>query len=292
MLSLNQTHSGEPQQATSENISDFAEHVGLNPHTRCLFRDGSSARALFAVARAWRACSRALCAFLPCSAIFFRAAHFCFCLVVFCALVVLSLLVSSRLQPRAPSAHLALRTPRASSGAFRVFFSFALRFYQRAQKKSPCLMGVCSARRHSPSPVCPLALRPLRPMSHVLSAPFQCGLRFCAPFVLPACCVCKECVCWPCTISHDVFLFFSFLSSILSHALRHRISILACQRVCVRARSFAAQVRRRSDQERAILSRPEHAARQPSRTPRAPTQVKGFFHQTQVQVRRLRSSAA
>jgi len=82
--------------------------------------------------------------------------------------------------------------------------------------------------------------------------------------VLPACCVCKECVCWPCTISHDVSLFY-FLSSIPSRALRHMISILAGQRGCVRARSSAAQVRRRSDQERAILSRQDHPANRRAR---------------------------
>ena len=123
---------------------------------------------------------------------FFRGVHLFFALCFFCTLVVLvlcALLVSSRLQTRAPSAHLAQGAPRASSGAFRAFVSFGLRLLLSCTKISPCLMGVCSARRHSLSPVCAPALRPLCPVPNVLSALSQCGLRFCALFDFPACCV-------------------------------------------------------------------------------------------------------
>ena len=155
----------------------------------------------------------------------------CFCRVVFVPSRPRALLVSFRLKPRSPSAHLALRTPRAFSGAFRVFFSFALRFYQLAQKKSPCLMGLCSARRHSPSPVCPLALSPLRPVSHLLSAPFQCGLC-----CLRVVCAKNACVDRAPFLSRRLpFLFFFLLFCRALSDTGYRFS-LASASACVRAR--------------------------------------------------------
>jgi len=106
---------------------------------------------------------------------FFLVVRTCFCRVVFVASRPRALLVSSRSNRERrlrilPWAHLALSLVRFA----RFFFCFSL--VPACTKNSPCLMGLCYARRHSPSPVCPLALRPLRPVSHVFSAPFQCGL--------------------------------------------------------------------------------------------------------------------
>ena len=224
--------------------------------------------------------------FFCCAFRFFFVLRICFCRVVF--VPSLSSCFARLFPPPTASAACVSCPTRASRFLWcvsRVFiFCFAL-LPACTEKNSPCLMGLCSARRHSPSPVRPLALSPLRPVSHLLSAPFQCGL----------CCLRVVCAKNAC-VDRAPFLsrrlpFLFFLSSILSRALRHRISILAGQCVCVRARSSAAQVRRRSDQERAILSRQDHSANR--RACRA-LQVKSrdFFHPTQFQVRRLRSSPA